>query len=467
MENGIDPRLIRARSGLIINHPFFGSLIMRLEIIMTSAVDTMATDGKKLYCNPSFLDEVNERELEFIVCHEGLHPALGHHARRGSRDPDRWNIACDYVVNHIATEAGLQRPSWAYYNRAYGQFCAEEIYRILEAEEKAQQSKPEQSPQPVDPETGDDGDGNQGDQQDDAGDDGTDDNGGDQKGGNDQDGDQPEQGQPSQNRGDDQGGGEAAGGPGQSAGEAGEGGPIGHGDPGRCGEVLDAAPEHDTAALDESKAEWEVFTRQAANIARKQGEGRVPGFVEDIIGNLDKPSVNWRDILSRFIDPSSIKDFSWTNPSRRMLPAGYIVPGMVTDGVSHIAMLIDTSGSIDSEWLRKFGAEVQSALDNGIIDKLTLVFGDTKVNRTAEYNKGDEIDFTCEGRGGTRFAPLIEWVVENEPGVVAAIYFTDLDCSDYGREPPFPMLWAAYGDPIFLKPAMEKVQFGEIVELAD
>lgn len=468
----IDPRLLKARSGLIINHPFFGSLIMRLEAVASDRHATMATDGKRMFYNPRFLDEsdITEPVLEFVVAHEGLHCALGHHARRGDRDHNRWNIACDYAINYMLVEAGMKRPEWVYYDRRFADFSAEEIYRILEAEEKAQQPppEPEPSPEPVGADEGDDENPDQGDQQDDPGSEDAEDDDGDQDGGDGQDGDQGDQGQPSQDHPDDQNGGDAAGGPGEGTGETGEdAGPAGHGDPGRCGEVLDAAPDHDTAALDESKAEWEVFTRQAVNIARKQGEGKLPGFIEEIVTALDKPSIDWRDVLQRFIDPSSIKDFSWTNPSRRMIPAGYIVPGMVTDGVSHIAMLIDTSGSIDSEWLRKFGAEVQSALDNGTIDKLTLVFGDTQVNRTAEYSKGDEIDFTCEGRGGTRFAPLIEWVIENEPGVVAAIYFTDLDCSAYGDEPPFPMLWAAYGNPIFLKPAMEKVPFGEVVELAD
>jgi predicted metal-dependent peptidase len=96
-----------------------------------------------------------------------------------------------------------------------------------------------------------------------------------------------------------------------------------------------------------------------------------------------------------------------------------------------------------------------------------VIFADERVHRTAEYVRGELIDFTCEGRGGTDFAPTFAWINENAPDVSAAIYFTDLDCSTYGEEPTYPVLWAAYGDPRMLKLFAPRVPFGEVMELKD
>ena len=468
----IDRRITRARSSLIMDHPFYGSLAMRLDVMESAAFPTMATDGFRLWYNKGWLDTIDEDVLMFVVIHEILHCVLGHHIRRGGRDHKRWNIACDYVVNLILLHAGYKVPDWVYLDERFDGLNAEQVYRVLEDEEaKAKPPEPQQGPEPQTSSSDDAGDEQEEQQQDEA-------NGGDDPAdGDDGDGGQPgddgeADGDPMQDglgEGDaatpDAGNGGTASGGSPSA--VGEDVPVSHGDFGGCGEILDAAPSHDEAALAEAAAEWEVATRQAVNVAKRQEEGKLPGFLKEIVDQLNDPRTDWREVVRRFVDPSSTKDFSWSMPSRRHLPFKHYTPGMVTDGVSHVAMMIDTSGSIDTELLKVFGGEVQAALDDGAIDKITLVFCDTRVNRTAEYSKGDIVDFTCQGRGGTEFFPAIKWVEENAQDVVCAIYFTDLDCSDYGEEPPFPMLWAAYGSPWFLKDAMKRVPFGEIIEVAN
>lgn len=420
MTIAIDPRMTQARSSLIMQQPFYGSLAMRLQIVQAQSVETMATDGTRLYYNPAFLAEIDDRETQFVIAHEVLHCALGHHVRRNDRDPKRWNIACDYVVNRMLERAGFKVPKGAYINARFDGFNAEEVYRILENEDRQQQQQQHQQQQSQQSESGD--------------------------------GEQPQEGE-GKSDGDDQ------------PGEGGE--PQSHGDPGRCGEILDAAPEGNQAALDEAAEEWGVFTRQAINVAKRAaGHGDVPGFVEEVIADMQRTRTDWREVLRRFIEPSTTKDYTWTSPNKRLLSLGHFAPGMISDGVNHVALIIDTSGSIDQDWLRRFGNETQTALDEGAIDKITLVFTDTRVNRTAEYHKGDQIDFTAPGRGGTAFAPSFEWLNENAPDIAAAIYFTDLDCNDFGDPPAYPVLWAVYGDPRDLRAAMP-VPFGEIVELTD
>ena len=42
---------------------------------------------------------LTEEEWRFVLAHEYLHAALCHEARLGKRDPELWNVACDYVIN--------------------------------------------------------------------------------------------------------------------------------------------------------------------------------------------------------------------------------------------------------------------------------------------------------------------------------------------------------------------------------
>jgi predicted metal-dependent peptidase len=229
--------------------------------------------------------------------------------------------------------------------------------------------------------------------------------------------------------------------------------------PGGPGQITPAAPGHDQAALAEAADEWEVNTRQAINVAKRQDPGKVPGFIEEIVKVLQEVKVDWRSTLRRFIEISSTKDYSWTNPSRRMMAMGYYVPGIVSDGIAHIVLAIDTSASMSQEALAEIGAEVQGVLDEGAVDKITVVFADTQVHRHTECVKGDLIDFTCTGRGGTAFGPTFEWIEQNVLDAAVLIYFSDLECHEFGLQPAPPVLWARHGG------YQNDPPFGEVLQL--
>lgn len=481
----VDPRMLKSRTALVIEQPFFGTLAMHLVVRQSTACTTMATDGKSLWYNPAFLDrpENTPEVIRFIWAHEVMHCALGHHTRRVARDPIIWNVACDHVVNLILQKAGFTIPPNRYCDAAYEGLTAEQVYRILTQPQQQddQDEDDQQDPQDAGDDKAQDAPGDEGEP--DSGDNPDTDKAGDDgqasasdkadQSGNGDDGsptDEDGGGSGGDGCGDGQGQGtssEAGQGSGSISADDGDPEPAFHGDPGECGEVIDAAPSHQKAALDEAADEWEVFTRQAVNIAKRQGEGKMPGYLEEVVTHLDVPKTDWRDVLRRFVDPqSSTKDYSWRMPSRRLMAMGYFVPGLVSDGIQHVAIIIDSSYSIDSALLATFGSEVQAALDEGGIDRVTLLFCDTRVTKAASYEKGDIIDFEVPGRGGTAFSPAFQWVNQNTDDVACAIYFTDLECSDYGPEPIYPVLWAGYGDPRTLREHAAAVPWGEIVEVA-
>ena len=128
-------RLVTARIGLLLRHSFFGNLATRLTLINADEwCSTAATDGLKFYYNSRFIMMLKPKEVEFLVGHEVLHVVYDHMGRRGTRDPQIWNIADDYAVN-----ADLKRHKVGQfittvpclYEQKYDGKAAEEIYDDL------------------------------------------------------------------------------------------------------------------------------------------------------------------------------------------------------------------------------------------------------------------------------------------------------------------------------------------------
>ena len=128
-------RLVTARIGLLLRQSFFGNLATRMTLTNADEwCSTAATDGLKFYYNSRFIMMLKPKEVEFLVGHEVLHVVYDHMGRRGTRDPQIWNIADDYAVN-----ADLKRHKVGQfittvpclYEQKYDGKAAEEIYDDL------------------------------------------------------------------------------------------------------------------------------------------------------------------------------------------------------------------------------------------------------------------------------------------------------------------------------------------------
>lgn len=224
----------------------------------------------------------------------------------------------------------------------------------------------------------------------------------------------------------------------------GDGSDEGQGDVGGCGVTMDGCGQHDEAAKAELRAEMQIQVRQAAMTAKAAKAGKLPAGMQRIIDELLTPKVNWRAVLRRFIDESLTRDYSWTRPNRRLLPLGYITPGTVSDGVSHIVIAVDTSGSIDADILKDFAAEINGAFGEGAVDKLTVIYADAKVHNIQQFETGDVLTLNPQGGGGTAFSDTFRVINEQFPDARATIYLTDMYVNDFGEEPPHPVLWGVY-----------------------
>lgn len=117
---------------LILRQPFFGTLLSGMRRVPLWSIPTMATDYVNMYYNPAFVVGLPTDELRGCVCHEILHVAFIHGLRRGNRENEKWNVACDYAINIvIKEEAEMALPNFTLYNEEYRGMSAEQIYALL------------------------------------------------------------------------------------------------------------------------------------------------------------------------------------------------------------------------------------------------------------------------------------------------------------------------------------------------
>ena len=106
-EKRIDRLLAKARTALVLEHPFIGNVALNMPFVRDYTCRTAWTNGKRIGYNPHFIDSLNDEERKFVVAHECLHPMLEHTFRRGGRHHKKWNQAGDYVINKLLKDEGI------------------------------------------------------------------------------------------------------------------------------------------------------------------------------------------------------------------------------------------------------------------------------------------------------------------------------------------------------------------------
>jgi predicted metal-dependent peptidase len=166
-------------------------------------------------------------------------------------------------------------------------------------------------------------------------------------------------------------------------------------------------------------------------------------------------------VLRRFIQQNVevSSDPTWSRLNRRAFALGTMLPGRTKEGLGELLIAIDTSGSMDALLVGKSIAELKAILEDTDYETVTVMACDAMVHWHQTFAKGEEPVIRVPGGGGTAFSPV--WRKAEELGLnpKACVYFTDLDCYDFGKEPEYPVLWAQWGS------YPNKPPFGEVVKV--
>lgn len=133
--------LKKARTKLVLNHPFFGCLLLNCKMQPDESVESAATDGQDIFYNEAYLTKLKHEEIMGLLAHQVGHKMFMHTSRLQNREVKIWEMATDYVINGILKAEGMILPAGFLHNTDYADMSAEEVYKKLKEETDNQQKK--------------------------------------------------------------------------------------------------------------------------------------------------------------------------------------------------------------------------------------------------------------------------------------------------------------------------------------
>ena len=133
---------------MLVKYPFFGSVVSDVDYKEDKNISAAATDGKTIYYNPEFLEDLSVSEQTFIFAHEVCHIAFNHVLRSEGKDPELWNIATDAVINQFLKRDGLEMVQGGVDMAEAINYDAEELYeKLLKEKQQNKQGDNQQNKQ--------------------------------------------------------------------------------------------------------------------------------------------------------------------------------------------------------------------------------------------------------------------------------------------------------------------------------
>lgn len=409
-------RLLLSRMRILCNNGFYGLLLMHMIYSIDENCETAATDGRRIFFGPRFLDELSDSELDFIMMHEILHAVLQHCLRQGDRDNEQFNIACDIVVNSnilLSENMNLKSITLKKYGESMHlapdgkegyEYTAEQIYGMLPPSLSNGKPKPAL--------TGALGDNNDDEQDGDA-----------------------------------------------------KGSALG-----RAKKIQ--AKNKNVKAIWDDHTRWGVDEEEeilrdvwvkrfedaceAISIRDPSNQrGLLPLFAERLFKELKKPQTDWRIVLNDFVQ-QEIVDYSFTPPDRRFDESTFFLPDFndKDDLVEDILFMIDTSASMSDDMITAAYSEVKGAIDqfDGKL-KGWLGFFDAAIVEPKPFTNEEEFKIIKPaGGGGTDFQIIFEYVQKHMQGKMPAciIILTD-GFAPFPKEKlagGIPVLWLLNNDEV-------------------
>lgn len=133
-------KMQKAKAKMLLTQVFFATLVMATPMVVDATLPTAATDMLTIFYNPAFIEGLTLPQVMTVLAHEVLHIVFKHGLRRGSRNPQLWNISCDYAINYILVESGFEPLAGWLYDPRFASMSAEQIYDALQ-EQMAEENK--------------------------------------------------------------------------------------------------------------------------------------------------------------------------------------------------------------------------------------------------------------------------------------------------------------------------------------
>jgi predicted metal-dependent peptidase len=190
--------------------------------------------------------------------------------------------------------------------------------------------------------------------------------------------------------------------------------------------------------------------------------GNLPAHIRQLVEMaLGTPKVPYFALIKKLIKGSRLSKFkrSHTKVNRKRgyvfiigdkegLPEISPFPGRTRDFTFKVAILIDTSGSMSMEWIAEGLSGVKNILEKDRHCHVTVMQIDTVIESEYQPKKVSDIKFEAKGRGGTVLFPALQR--SKELGVDVCLAFTDGYCEVINSIPrklfPKKIIWVITPD---------------------
>lgn len=356
------PCVTEAISALLVQEPFFASLILDLMDIGESTtlpngqrMRTAGTDGKNLWINPEEFGKLNIKERIGVLAHEIMHVILQHPQRLvmyqtlglgpdlKKFSPKKFNHACDYIINAYLTEkdpkTGKPRFTLPLGTLQNSQVSAndivDEVYlKLPDEEENNDDNFDNHEPPPEGTQT-------------------------------------------------------------------------------------------------PSKPELQAALKKAEEISKMQGKGI--GGMQRLVNEICEPQISWAEHLRKAMTTVTRgrDTHTWARPNRRKLasPPYIYWPGRAGWKGPHIAVEIDTSGSIGEDEIKTFLGELSGILTDLEPEMVYVMYVDDALHgdviEVDDVNQLANVKDSAGGGGGTDMRKVFEIIEKRQLPVETVVVFTD------------------------------------------
>jgi predicted metal-dependent peptidase len=378
---------IKTRLQLLLNDHFYGHGLTDIELVPNDTIETACTNGIVIKYNPDWFASQTPGVKKTILAHEWLHIAFKTNLRRGSRNPERWNIATDKIINYILRSEGFEFPIDGNYACGTVDQSAEKYYSEAEQKSKKQQTGKQQG----------------------------------QGQGQGQTGQSSSIGQ--QNAKNDNAS--------QQAGKAKQG------EFDSLGGVEDFNGTEEEKQAQSDKITGKIF--QAAAAARNAG--KCPGWVQRLVESERDPKIDWRSVLRESVVSALDKrDYTFSKPNLRYSGTGFILPSLQGETIEKVVCSVDMSGSVTDEDLQAVTDELNGILSEfNISDGIQVDSFDTEIRDSKTFDT-TPIKLECTAGGGTSYRDIFKTSCNIQ------LVFTDGECSRFpATAPDWSVVWVLCG----------------------
>lgn len=391
-EDSAKIKFTAARMELMKESPFFSFLALSMKPVPTDRIKRVGVDVMgTIYYNPRWLSSLTQSEVKTVIAHELGHLVTETFARGKGRDPKVWHMATDQVWNDVLQKNRFTpvegRNGYWFFRRDLSGMTADEVYNVLEheirnARDNACSACKRGSRREIECEGFESFD------------------------------------------------------------------EILTID--EVGNVCDSENNRICRARDDEgnpvngrdcerySERWKGLIKEAEVFAKM--EGKVPGGVGRLIGEIFRPRWSPRAMLERYIT-MDLAEENWQYADKKK--SGEVIFPAEREEELVIGFAVDTSGSM---------SEGEIALCKGAIGHVFSICENVKVE-VVECDAEREDVYTVtrqslhrflrktsfRGGGGTDYRPVIKYFNKKRPKVL--LYATDLCCSTFGEKPSYDVIW--------------------------